>query len=173
MQQTGRWRRQGDERAHLRHRAAEAGRDGSGGAECARRRRPIWGFGRKQSRSLRKYWLAGASDAEVKALGERLLANDAIEQVYFGPLALERLELGRPYRFELRTIAIRELDDDGAHAAEPRGAALSATGRDADDSAAFSRLGARSDGRRTGDDRPNVERALQPQDAGRPDCVSR
>jgi phosphoribosylformylglycinamidine synthase subunit PurSL len=61
--------------------------------------------------SVRKYWLSGVSDAEVKSLGEKLLANDAIEQVYYGPLALERLELGRPYRFELRTTAIRDLDD--------------------------------------------------------------
>ncbi|MEX2317212.1 MAG: phosphoribosylformylglycinamidine synthase subunit PurL [Pirellulales bacterium] len=62
--------------------------------------------------TVRKYWFAGASDAEVQAVGTRLLANDAIEQVVFGPLALDRLELGRPYRFELRSVAIRDLDDD-------------------------------------------------------------
>jgi phosphoribosylformylglycinamidine synthase len=61
--------------------------------------------------TLRKYWLSGADDAGVKALSTRLLANDAIEQVFLGPLALDRLELGRPYQFELRTIAVRELDD--------------------------------------------------------------
>ena len=70
-------------------------------------------------------------------------------------------------------LPIRELDDDALDAAEPRRAALSAAGRDADDSAAFSRAGPRADGRRAGDDRPNLERALQPQDAGRPDRVSR
>ncbi len=63
--------------------------------------------------TIRKYWLSGASDVQVKLLSIRLLANDAIEQTYFGPLNLERLELGRPYRFELRTVAIRNLDDDG------------------------------------------------------------
>ncbi len=62
--------------------------------------------------TVRKYWLSGASSSEIKSVGERMLANDAIEQVVFGPLALERLELGRPYRFELRTTAIRELDDE-------------------------------------------------------------
>jgi phosphoribosylformylglycinamidine synthase len=61
--------------------------------------------------SLRKYWFARVSDAEVEAVSRRLLANDAIEQVVFGPLRLERLELGHPYRFELRTISLRELDD--------------------------------------------------------------
>src|SRR5204862_6355022 len=39
--------------------------------------------------TIRKYWLSGAPEAEVKALGTRLLANDAIEQFYFGPLTLE------------------------------------------------------------------------------------
>ncbi len=62
--------------------------------------------------SFRKYWLAGASDAEIRAVSQRLLANDAIEQVVLGPLQLDRLELGQPYRFELRTVPIRELDDD-------------------------------------------------------------
>jgi phosphoribosylformylglycinamidine synthase len=62
--------------------------------------------------TIRKYWFQGASDAEVKAVAGRLLANDAIEQTVFGPLAIERLEIGRPYRFELRTVPILELDDD-------------------------------------------------------------
>ena len=62
--------------------------------------------------TVRKYWLSGALDTEIKSLGERLLANDAIEQVYYGPLPLDQLELGRPYRFELRVTAIRDLDDE-------------------------------------------------------------
>jgi phosphoribosylformylglycinamidine synthase len=62
--------------------------------------------------SFRKYWLAAASDAEIEAVSLRLLANDAIEQLVFGPLELDRLELGRPYQFALRTVPIRELDDD-------------------------------------------------------------
>jgi phosphoribosylformylglycinamidine synthase II len=61
--------------------------------------------------TLRKYWLSGADETGVKALSTRLLANDAIEQVFLGPLSLEQLELGRPYQFELRTIAVCDLDD--------------------------------------------------------------
>ena len=38
-------------------------------------------------------------------MSERLLANDAIEQVVVGPLPMEQLEVGRPYQFELRTRA--------------------------------------------------------------------
>ncbi|HEY3392301.1 MAG TPA: phosphoribosylformylglycinamidine synthase subunit PurS, partial [Lacipirellulaceae bacterium] len=62
--------------------------------------------------SFRKYWLSGASDAELKAVANRLLANDAIEHVVFGPLQLDQLGVGQPYRFELRTVSLRELDDD-------------------------------------------------------------
>ena len=61
--------------------------------------------------TIRKYWVAGPSSGEIKAIGEKLLANDAIEQIYFGPLALDRLELGMHYRFERRTTPVRELDD--------------------------------------------------------------
>ncbi len=63
--------------------------------------------------TLRKYWLDGVTEEQVRLLATRLFANDAIEQVFLGPLQLERLELGRPYRFELKTVPLRELDDDG------------------------------------------------------------
>ena len=63
--------------------------------------------------TARKYWLGGANEAEIRSLSAKLLANDAIEQVYLGPLRIERLELGRPYRFELRKTPVRELDDEG------------------------------------------------------------
>jgi phosphoribosylformylglycinamidine synthase len=62
--------------------------------------------------TLRKYWCGNATDAQVEALGTRLLANDAIEQVHHGSLPFKKLEVGRSYCFELRTLAIRELDDD-------------------------------------------------------------
>lgn len=61
--------------------------------------------------TIRKYWIRGATGDELRAIGSRLLANDAIEQICYGPLALEQLEAGRPYKFELRTVPIRELDD--------------------------------------------------------------
>jgi phosphoribosylformylglycinamidine synthase II len=62
--------------------------------------------------TLRKYWIDGASETQTKSIGSRLLANDAIEQVFYGPLDLQQLEVGRPYKFELRTVSIRDLDDD-------------------------------------------------------------
>ena len=61
--------------------------------------------------TLRKYWVSGADDGVVQALSTRLLANDAIEQAFVGPLSLKQLELGRAYEFQLGTVAVRELDD--------------------------------------------------------------
>ncbi len=63
--------------------------------------------------TTRKYWFTGASEDDIRSLATRLLANDAIEQVCFGPLSLKRLEVGRPYHFELRTTSVRDLDDAG------------------------------------------------------------
>jgi phosphoribosylformylglycinamidine synthase len=62
--------------------------------------------------TVRKYWFAGASEAVVKNVSERLLANDAIEQVVIGPLRMKRLGVGQTYKFELRRVPIRQLEDD-------------------------------------------------------------
>jgi len=61
--------------------------------------------------TVRKYWFAGASAEVVKNVSERLLANDAIEQIAIGPLAMKHLGAGQAYAFELRHVPIRELDD--------------------------------------------------------------
>jgi phosphoribosylformylglycinamidine synthase subunit PurSL len=62
--------------------------------------------------AFRKYWLSAASETEIKTVANRLLANDAIERIVFGPLQLNRLDVGHPYRFELRTVPLRELADE-------------------------------------------------------------
>ncbi|MBA3480746.1 MAG: phosphoribosylformylglycinamidine synthase subunit PurS, partial [Pirellulales bacterium] len=72
-----------------------------------------FGFSADAVRTLRKYWLSGATEAEVRAISQELLANDAIEQVVAGPLPFDRLQAGGEYRFELRTTPIRHLDDAG------------------------------------------------------------
>ena len=63
-------------------------------------------------RTLRKYWFAGVGPAELQQISEKILANDAIEQVVVGPLAFDRLETGRQSQFELRTVSLNGLDDD-------------------------------------------------------------
>jgi phosphoribosylformylglycinamidine (FGAM) synthase PurS component len=62
--------------------------------------------------TLRKYWIDGASDEQSRSIGNKLLANDAIEQLFFGSLNLTQLEVGNPYKFELRTVSLSGLDDD-------------------------------------------------------------
>src|SRR5690606_39101580 len=64
-------------------------------------------------RTLRKYWISDATPEEVRAISSELLANDAIEQVIVGTLPFDRLQSGSDYKFELRTVAIRDLDAAG------------------------------------------------------------
>ncbi len=63
--------------------------------------------------TCRKYWIAGLPEDRLQEVGYRLLANDAIEQVVVGPLAIDHLEVGRPYRFALQTVDLDSLDDEG------------------------------------------------------------
>ena len=72
-----------------------------------------FGLPRPIVRTLRKYWLRGLPTQALEQLRRRLLANEAIEQVVQGPLALDRIDLGRPYNFELRTVDLAGLDDAG------------------------------------------------------------
>jgi phosphoribosylformylglycinamidine synthase len=63
-------------------------------------------------RTLRKYWITGLPDDRLTQFANKVLANDAIEQVVVGPLPFERLELGSDYRFELVCVPLRELTDE-------------------------------------------------------------
>ncbi len=72
-------------------------------------------------RTLKKYWIEGLADDRVGALGAKVLANDAIEQVIVGPLGFRRLELGDPYEFRLTTVPIRAMDDEGLRVLSRRG----------------------------------------------------
>ena len=64
-------------------------------------------------RTLRKYWISGANEEQLQAIGSRILANDAIEQIVVGALPFDRLELGGDYTFELQTVDLEGLDDAG------------------------------------------------------------
>ncbi|HMC10372.1 MAG TPA: AIR synthase related protein, partial [Pirellulaceae bacterium] len=62
--------------------------------------------------TLRKFWISGLTEQQLKLLTTKLLANDSIEQTIIGPLRMDRLHLGSPYRFEPITVPIRTLSDD-------------------------------------------------------------
>ena len=70
-----------------------------------------FGFSIDAIRTLRKYWIDAVSDEQLQAISDRILANDAIEQVVVGPLPFDRLEMGSDYRFELRLTQLSGLDD--------------------------------------------------------------
>jgi phosphoribosylformylglycinamidine synthase len=62
--------------------------------------------------TLRKYWIGGLADGQLKLLANKLLANDSIEQVVFGPLHMERIHFGSRYEFQQITVPIRALTDE-------------------------------------------------------------
>ena len=72
-----------------------------------------FGFSLTALRTLRKYWIAGATKQQLAEISTRILANDAIEQTVAGPLPFDRLQLGSDYQFQLRTIALKSLDNAG------------------------------------------------------------
>ena len=58
--------------------------------------------------TCRKYWVnADAADRDLEKLARRVLANDAIQQVIWGPLAMDGLSLGSTYHFRRMTVPIR------------------------------------------------------------------
>ncbi|MGC6441050.1 MAG: phosphoribosylformylglycinamidine synthase subunit PurL [Rubripirellula sp.] len=71
------------------------------------------GFDVQAVRTMRKYWLGELPQADLDSICRRALSNDAIEQVVTGPLEMDQLDVGSITEFELITVPIRELDDDG------------------------------------------------------------
>ena len=126
-------------------------------------------------RTLRKYWIAGLpTTSGWRRLCRKVLANDAIEQVIVGPLRV---------RAARARLALRVSSWSRCRCARWTTTALERLSREGQlylslvemqtIQAHFRQLGPRSDRRRTGDDRPDLERALQPQDAGRADRLPR
>ncbi len=72
-----------------------------------------WGLHVDAVRTFRKYWLSELTEDRLEAVCRKALSNDAIEQVVVGPLELDQLDVGSAYDFQLVTIPIRRLDDEG------------------------------------------------------------
>lgn len=72
------------------------------------------GFSVNAVATSRKYWFEPtAAPDEIDRLAKRVLANDAVERVISGPLNFETLGAGSDYKFQLRTVPIRDMNDDG------------------------------------------------------------
>src|SRR5262249_17934320 len=63
-------------------------------------------------RSFRRYYGPPVPAGRREVLFRKVLANEAVEQVVEGPLALEHLAVGTPYAFRLVTVPLRELSDE-------------------------------------------------------------
>src|SRR5262245_9937890 len=64
-------------------------------------------------RTCQKYWFnADASPIELKRVAGKVVANDAIQQVVWGPLHLANLALGSEYKFQLVTVPVRHMTDE-------------------------------------------------------------
>src|SRR5262249_37986989 len=64
-------------------------------------------------RTFRRYFGPPMEPDVRSVLFRRVLANEAIEQVVEGPLALEHLDVGRPYTMHRIVVPLRDLDDAG------------------------------------------------------------
>ena len=63
--------------------------------------------------TARKYWFEqDVTAGELERLTKRVLANDAVERVIPGKLAMEKIGAGSEYSFELKTISIRDMNDE-------------------------------------------------------------
>src|SRR5262245_24755466 len=78
----------------------------------------------REARTFRRYYiapvagdpgtlLARGDDPVFRVILDRVLANDAIEHLVEGPLSEEHLAVGKPYKFRLLTVRLRDLDDAG------------------------------------------------------------
>lgn len=70
------------------------------------------GYTVDQVRTFRKYEISGLDEESLQRIARRVLCNDSIEDLVWGPLAIEHLSCGSAYHFELQTVSIRDANDD-------------------------------------------------------------
>ncbi len=64
-------------------------------------------------RTCQKYWFnANAAGDDLKKVAAKVLANDAIQEIVWGPLHLTNLALGSEYTFHPLTVPIRKMTDE-------------------------------------------------------------
>jgi phosphoribosylformylglycinamidine (FGAM) synthase-like enzyme len=71
----------------------------------------VLGIGVESVRSFRRYFGPPLAEEVRAVLFRKVFANEAIEQVVVGPLAVEHLTVGSPYTFRLVNVPLRDLDD--------------------------------------------------------------
>ncbi|MCH7990051.1 MAG: phosphoribosylformylglycinamidine synthase, partial [Planctomycetes bacterium] len=72
--------------------------------------------------TCRKYrFNPDATQSDLERVAGKVLANDAIEQIVHGPLQLQSISVGSSYQFELKTVLLREMNDDALKALSNQG----------------------------------------------------
>ncbi len=61
-------------------------------------------------RTFRRFVSSKLNDDQLEKF-ETILANNSIESLVTGPLHLNEIQLGQPYRFELKTVGLLDADD--------------------------------------------------------------
>ena len=117
-------------------------------------------------RTARKYVLLGdIKPSQIDTIARKILANDVIEDVVIGDEAEPPSPHLKPYELNIAHWPIRDLDDAGLEAlSKEKDLFLNLVG-DEDDPGLLPPARPRADRRRAGDARPDLERALRPQDA--------
>ncbi len=118
--------------------------------------------------TFRVFELCGAlAPATLAAIGARVLGNETIDEVLVGDEGLHFTAPSASARHGRVEVPLCAADDARLAALSPRGRALAQPARDAGHPGALPRLEARALGLRAGDDRADLERALQAQDLRR------
>jgi phosphoribosylformylglycinamidine synthase len=78
------------------------------------------GFAAENVRTVHSYRVEGP-EAALPRLIAKVLANEAVEQAVLGPITLDHLGQGHPYRFRLVRVPIRDMDEAALMEASRRG----------------------------------------------------
>ena len=62
-------------------------------------------------RTVRKYWISGASASQLDRLCQKVLHNPSIEQFFVGPLPLKELQFGSPYQLNVVRVPLSTLSN--------------------------------------------------------------
>ena len=81
-------------------------------AETAQRQLQALGYGVEAVRTFRKYWIQELASSQIEQLTGKLLSNDSIDQVIYGPLEISRLDIGQDYEFQLTHVPLRQASDE-------------------------------------------------------------
>ncbi len=70
----------------------------------------LMGYQPLAARTFRQYRVRGLDENDVHLLATKVLANESVEQIEFGPIRLQQLTMDADYRFQLTHIPLQNAD---------------------------------------------------------------